>query len=294
MTPQEQQMIQSLADRINNTPLAEKDPDAEGFLQQSLGRNPDALYILAQTTLVQQYALEQAQKQLADLRAQLDQQRQPAEPRHATSFLGNLLGHHDDPAPQNPPAYRTSPVSYAPGAGSSFSRPAPPPPPPPPYGQPYYEQPQYGPPPPPYGAPQSGGFLRSAMQTAAGVAAGALAFEGVESLMHGFGGGGGGFSSGVGGGRPEEIINNYYGDSSPSEHKEHLSSDIEDRRDQSGFSDAVDRDDHNYKEGLSGTDTDDPDTTDDSDTGTDDISDSSFDDTSSSDDFSSSFGDDSN
>jgi hypothetical protein len=95
------------------------------------------------------------------------------------------------------------------------------------YGQQPYGQQQYGqpapPPPPAYGAPQgyapaSGGgssFLRSAATTAAGVAAGALAFEGVESLMHGFGHtagfGGGGFGVGEMGGRPEEtVINNYY------------------------------------------------------------------------------------
>ena len=64
-----------------------------------------------------------------------------------------------------------------------------------------------------------GGFLQGALQTAAGVAAGALAFEGVESLMHGFGqaagyGGGQGFGSFDGGQRPtEEVVNNYYGDS---------------------------------------------------------------------------------
>lgn len=66
-------------------------------------------------------------------------------------------------------------------------------------------------------------FLRSAATTAAGVAAGALAFEGVESLLHGFGhGGGGGFGdgfSGVGvGNRPEEtVINNYYDEPNPNQ-----------------------------------------------------------------------------
>src|SRR5580698_10762513 len=94
MTPQEQQMLQDLTNRINGTQLEEKDPDAEQFLQQTLGRNPDALYILAQTVLVQQYALDQAQKQLSDARSQLDAVRQ--QPKHATSFLGNLLGHSDD------------------------------------------------------------------------------------------------------------------------------------------------------------------------------------------------------
>ena len=290
MTAQEQQMIQSLADRINNTPLAEKDPDAEQFLQQAVGRNPDALYILAQTTLVQQYALDQAQKQLADLRAQLSQQQ--AQPKHATSFLGNLLGQHDQPAPPPQQNYSSqyTPVPdynqsrpYTPG-GSSFSGPGYGTPPPPPYGygQPQYAQPQYGQ--PQYVQPQSGGFLRGAAQTAAGVAAGALAFEGIESLMHGFGGGGG---YGMGGGRPEEIINNnYYGDSGRDEHRE-LSSDIEDRRHDAGsFGDAVDRDDHNYgKDDLldaSGSDDSNTDNLDDSSN-----DDSSFDDNSSSDDSSS-------
>src|ERR1700712_4637209 len=103
MTAEEQQMIQGLVDRINQTQLSEKDPNAEQFLQQLLGRNPDALYILAQTTLVQQYALEQAQKQLADARTQLDQKSQQAQPKHATSFLGNLLGLHEEAAPPPPP-----------------------------------------------------------------------------------------------------------------------------------------------------------------------------------------------
>jgi uncharacterized protein len=70
--------------------------------------------------------------------------------------------------------------------------------------------------------------LRGAMQTAAGVAAGALAFEGVEAVLHGLGGfghsgyGGFGMASGMGmmGGieRPvdETVINNYY--DQPGEH----------------------------------------------------------------------------
>ena len=247
MTAQEEQMIQELAERINNTSLSEKDPDAEQLLQQQLGRNPDALYILAQTTLVQQYALEQAQKQLADARAQLEQQK-TQQPKHTTSFLGSLLGRGDDQprTPPPPPVQQGNQQGWVPvqqyGPTGGY------PPPPPMYGQPGYG-------PAPGYAPQSGGFLRSAMQTATGVAAGALAFEGIESLMHGFGGGGG---FGSGGGRPEEIINNYYGDSGR-EHERPLSSDIDDRRgDSSSFSDAVDRDDHGTDDfAAAGSDADD-------------------------------------
>src|SRR3984957_5676471 len=85
MTPQEQDMIGGLIDRIQKTQLAEKDTDAEQMLQQGLGRNPDALYILAQTVLVQKYALDQAQTQLTQAKAQIEQMQHP-EPKHASSF----------------------------------------------------------------------------------------------------------------------------------------------------------------------------------------------------------------
>ena len=213
MTPQEQEMIGDLIDRVQKTQLAEKDMDAEQMLQQGLGRNPDSLYILAQTVLVQKYALEQAQAQLTQAKSQMEQMRQGAPPQsqggqqHSGSFLGNLLHWSDAPgtpqAPPPQPGYSTVPPQYAQAA---------PPPPPPPYGQPM----GYGG--PVYGAPQGGGFLQNAMQTAAGVAAGALAFEGIESLMHGFGHAAGYGGSGLGGfggseiGERPEVINNYYDD----------------------------------------------------------------------------------
>jgi len=83
------------------------------------------------------------------------------------------------------------------------------------------------------------------MQTAAGVAAGALAFQGIESLMHGFGHAAG-YGSNLGDIDRPEVINNYYGDDDAREH-EHLSPDIEDRRGESAFSRAVDDNDHGDK-----------------------------------------------
>ena len=242
MTPQEQQLLQGLTDRVNQTQLTDKDPEAEQFIFQALGRNTDSLYILAQTVLVQQYALDQAKQQLDQAKLDLDHARQVAQqaqqPVKHTSFLGSLLGTDQPSAPPPPPGYQ--PVqTYTP--------------PPPTYGQPVaYGAPQYS---GGLAAPQGGGFLRSAMTTATGVAAGALAFEGIESLMHGFGqhagygsGFDGGMGGGFGGGRPEEIINNnYYGDSDQHEKGDladrfasagdHPSQDIEDRR---GFADDSD------------------------------------------------------
>src|SRR5258707_15826536 len=199
MTPQEQEMIGDLIDRVNQTQLTEKDSDAEKMLQQGLGKNPDALYILAQTVLVQKYALEQAQAQLAQAKAQIEQMQQQPEPKRATSFLGSLLGRDEAPAPPPPPPPTQG---YAPQQGYA----------------PPQAYPQYAPVGGGYGAPMGGGgFLRGAMQTAAGVAAGALAFQGIESLMHGFGhaAGYGQEFGGFGGEgqRPvEEVVNNYYGD----------------------------------------------------------------------------------
>ena len=248
MTPQEEQLLNSLVERVNQTQLQEKDPDAEALLNKELGGNPDALYILAQTTVVQNIALEQAKAQVTQLQQQVQQARQ--QPAHATSFLGNLLGHHDPapPPPQAQPEY------------------IPPPAPPPVYAQPQYQQPQYV----SVGQPS---FLRGAMQTAAGVAAGALAFEGVEAVLHGLGGFGhpgmgmgwggpgmgmGGFGMGpgmgmgmMGGGfeRPveETVINNYYDQpSGGQEHFEHGGAE------HAGFDQGGD--DHPYHESLSQSD----------------------------------------
>ncbi|HYZ41212.1 MAG TPA: DUF2076 family protein, partial [Stellaceae bacterium] len=83
-----------------------------------------------------------------------------------------------------------------------------------PYGQPGgIAQPGYGQPPGGGfmgGGMGGGGFLRSAAATAAGVAGGALLFQGIESLFgHHYAGGlmGGGMTPGLG----ETVVNNYYG-----------------------------------------------------------------------------------
>src|ERR1700728_1593267 len=78
MTPQEQQMIDGLIERIRNTQVTDRDPEAAAHLQQGLGGNPDAIYILAQTVLVQQQALLQAQSQLQSGNAELAKLRDAA------------------------------------------------------------------------------------------------------------------------------------------------------------------------------------------------------------------------
>jgi hypothetical protein len=181
MTPQERQLLESLAARIINTPPPQKDPEADQMIQERIGSRPDALYILAQTVLIQEMALNQANGRLHDLQERLNaQQGQPAQEH--TSFLGRLFGGDSRPQYVAPPPQYAPPQQYAA----------------PPYA------PAYAPPYQNQGAPS---FLRSAATTATGVAAGALAFEGIESLLHG--GFGGNYGGGYGGGN-ETIVNNYY------------------------------------------------------------------------------------
>ena len=231
MTQQEQQMIGGLIQRVQNASVSDKDPEAEQFLQQGLGRNPDALYVLAQTVLVQGYALEQAQRQLADLKLQVQQVQQ--QPQKHTSFLGSIFGSGEPDRSSPPPPSPLQPMQVGYTPVPNYSQPAQP------YAPQVYQQasPSLG-----------GGFLRGAMQTAAGVAAGAVAFEGIESLMHGFGGhgGGSGFGSFGGGDAPrEEVVNNYYGDTASADHGHESqgftgNDDIEDRRDDSNQSNFAD------------------------------------------------------
>lgn len=210
MTQQEQELLNGLISRVNSTELAKKDADAERLLQSSLDSNSNALYILCQTVLVQQFAMDNAQRQLTEARAEVDRLKQ-AKPEEHGSFLGNLFGlGKGDPAQHS----STSPVPAAPAGGPGYapvSNPGPqygyPPQPPPGYG--------YGQPVAPYGSAPlgggmfggGGGFLQGAAQTAAGVVAGEFAFRALEDVFRGFGGGEGrGFGSGT------EVVNNYYGD----------------------------------------------------------------------------------
>jgi hypothetical protein len=199
MTPQEAQMLQQLVQQVESTQLNEKDPAAEALLKDTLGRDPDALYKLAQTVLVQDIALHQAQAKIRELIAQ---QQAPVsgipQPARASSFLGGVIPQSAAAVPSSgTPAYQPVNAPPAPAAYPGQYG----------YQNAYPAQPSY------VAAPSAGSsFLRSAATTAAGVAAGALAFEGIESLFHG----GMGFGSpfGFGGGAPveETVINNYYDD----------------------------------------------------------------------------------
>lgn len=188
MTQDERNMLQDLANKIAQAPPPPKDQEAEDFIRTKIGSRPDALYMMTQTVLIQNLALQNAQQQIQ----QLQQQAGSGQLSSGGSFLG-----------QNAPPPRAGGYTQSP----QYSAP------PPQYASP---QQQYAA--PPSGSSGTGGFLRGAAQTAAGVAAGGLAFEAINSLFHsggGFGGGGfggGGFGGGGFAGAPveETVVNNYY------------------------------------------------------------------------------------
>src|SRR5579871_5311883 len=67
MTPDEQQMLNDLANRIAQTPPPQRDPEAEDLIRTRIGSRPDALYLMTQTVLIQNLALERAQQQIQEL-----------------------------------------------------------------------------------------------------------------------------------------------------------------------------------------------------------------------------------
>jgi hypothetical protein len=173
MTPDERQLITGLFDRMRGLGLVEKDRDAEALINRSVQQMPDAPYLLVQSVLVQEHALQQADQRIRDLEEQVQRlEGQAAEARPTPSggsFLGGVFGGPKAEIQAQPPGRGSVPVT---GRPSSFSGP-------PlgaaaasPMGQGVAAQPWGG-----------GGFLRSAMATAAGVAGGMLLADSIRGLM---------------------------------------------------------------------------------------------------------------
>jgi hypothetical protein len=154
MQDQERDLISGLFGRIQQFEAQPRDPEAEALIARSIARQPAAPYLLIQTVLVQELALKAAQERIAELEAKAT-----AVP---TSFLGN--------APKVSPWGGQS--SGAQAGGAPPARPS---------MVPSTRSPLQA-----AVAPQQAGggsFLRTAMATAAGVAGGALLFQGISSMI---------------------------------------------------------------------------------------------------------------
>src|SRR5215831_5542031 len=71
MTPEEQNLITGLFERLRQADTGPKDPGAEQLIRAKTAEVPAAPYLLAQAVLVQEHALANAQARIADLERQV-------------------------------------------------------------------------------------------------------------------------------------------------------------------------------------------------------------------------------
>lgn len=230
MTPQERDLVNGLLDRLAGAPPQQKDPEAEGLIQAAMQRNPDAAYLLVQSALVQDFALQEAQKRISALEAQVATARQPA--GNTASFLPQgPWSNRAAPAPQ-PAAPMGAPMAAAPARGGWSGG----------------AVPQSGP--QAFGQQQQGpSFLRQAATTAAGVAGGALLFQGIQSLFSGHSMFGGAANAApMPGEVVNETVNNYYGDQPPVPQERPDFADQSAQADQNGWDDQGGGADQGYQD----------------------------------------------
>ena len=186
MTPDERQMIAGLFDRMRQQGAGVKDRDAESFIRDAVRQMPDAPYMMVQSILVQEMALQQSEERMRELEDRiqdLESRAQPQPQQSSGSFLGGLFGG------SKPAASTSVPVSGRQQSGGFASAPRPA------GGSPWGNAPQQGgyapqaqqgyAQPPMQQQPAGGGFMRSAMTTAAGVAGGMLAANAISNMMNG-------------------------------------------------------------------------------------------------------------
>jgi hypothetical protein len=194
MTPDERQLISGLFDRMRSNGTVEKDREAESLINQAVRQTPDAAYLLVQSVLAQEHYLQQAASRIEDLEARMREleddvaQRQaPAQRSGGGSFLGGFFGGGQSAPQQGGRSSGSVPSFGGRGAERPQYRQA---------GSPWNQQArgsagagQGG---SPWGGQQQpaggrgGGFMASALTTAAGVAGGMLAANALSNM---FGGG---------------------------------------------------------------------------------------------------------
>jgi len=206
MTEQERQLISGLGDRIRNAPAPQIDRDAYDLILHTIGTRPDALYILTQTVLIQEMALNQAKAQIEELK------RQPEAYSGVPQQGGFLPGSYQGSSYAAPPSPQPPPPPQSGGGFSGFLHNA---------------------------AQTAAGVI--AGEVAFDAISSLFGHRGGFGGGGGFFGGGSGISPGS-----ETIVNNYYGDgdsgqgggesrfAEAADRDRDISPDIDDERDNSG------------------------------------------------------------
>jgi hypothetical protein len=183
MDNQDRQAIEGLFSRLDEVARGNppKDAEADALIQARISANPITPYLMAQTIVMQDYALTQAQSRIEELERELAER-----PAGGGGFLSGLFGGGSAPAPSRAPQ----------GAGGAPGRSAMGSPMGAPMGSPMGAR-SGGPMGAPGGSPwqgaaaqaaqpgRGGGFLAGAAQTAMGVAGGVLIGSAIGSMFGG-------------------------------------------------------------------------------------------------------------
>jgi uncharacterized protein len=188
MTPQEQQLVTDLFDRLASLEDQRRDPDAERLIREGLGRAPNSVYALVQSVLVQDEALKRANARIEELeRAVAGKADTQAQQGGFLDSMRNMISGRDSrgSVPSVRPSGQGSSGVW--GTGPQPAAPAQT------YPQPGYPQPGY---PQGYqpgyvpggmmgGGLGGGSFLGTAAATVAGVVGGAMLLNGIRGMMGG-------------------------------------------------------------------------------------------------------------
>jgi uncharacterized protein len=150
MNPQEKAQLEQFLHQLNSTQAGTKDSDANALITESIKQQPDASYLLVQRAMGLEMALQVAQKQMAEMQAQIDQANQANKP--SSGFLSgiNSWGRAAPTAMQSTPS---NAMAARPAAGAV--------------------QP----------SAWGSGMLGAIATTAVGVVAGSLLYQGIQSMM---------------------------------------------------------------------------------------------------------------
>jgi uncharacterized protein len=149
MNPQEKVQLEQFLQQLNSTQAGAKDSDANALITESVKKQPNASYLLVQRAMGLEMALQVAQKQMAEMQAQIDQANQATKP--SSGFLSGINSWG-----------RAAPAQAAPANAMAAARPA-------------------------AGAAQpsawGSGMLGAIATTAVGVVAGSMLYQGIQSMM---------------------------------------------------------------------------------------------------------------
>lgn len=170
MDQNDRHAIESLFGKLSDVErqAGPRDSEAEGFIRERIAAQPGAPYFMAQTIVVQEQALNSAQRRIEELEYELANR--PQQAASGGGLLSSLFGGSARPAPQAAPRRPAPPA----GIGGPASAPAP--------SGPWGQQSAFG---QQAGRPAGGGFLAGAAQTAMGVAGGVLLGNAIAGMFAG-------------------------------------------------------------------------------------------------------------